>query len=141
MGKFWIVVLLLTFLEANPATARVRHKPHTLVMKATAFARVEGPTASGTEAREGIVAADPKVLPLGTRIRVSGSDGYDGYYLVTDTGSRVTGRHIDIYLPSIREAKHFGTRKVRVRILEVGEGKADAREKDEEASINRRSEN
>jgi len=138
MGKFWILVLILMFFQAETDAAKVRHKPHTLVMKATAFARVQGPTASGTEAREGIVAADPKVLPLGTRIRVSGSDGYDGNYLVTDTGSRVNGRHIDIYLPSHREAKRFGTRKVRVRILEIGEGKADAREKDEEAYLTRR---
>jgi 3D (Asp-Asp-Asp) domain-containing protein len=87
-------------------------------------------TASGTEAHEGTVAADPAVLPLGTRIRITGTTGYDGNYLVTDTGSAVKGRHIDLYLPSEAEAKQFGTQRVRVEIRQIGKGKADARKKD-----------
>ncbi len=142
MYKIYKVVVILAFLTAfstGPALARVRHKrPRVMVMRATAFARAAENTAAGTEAREGIVAADPAVLPLGTRIRISGTEAYDGYYLVTDTGARVKGRHIDLYVPSRREAKEFGTKRVRVQVLEVGEGKADAREKDESASLRRR---
>ena len=113
----------------------VRHRPHrhpVMVMKATAFTRAVQPTTSGTDAREGIVAADPAVLPLGSRIRISGTDAYDGEYLVTDTGALVKGRHIDVYLNSHREAKQFGCKMVRVQVLEVGEGRADAREKDQD---------
>jgi rare lipoprotein A len=110
--------------QVKPAAPRV------IVMEATAFARVAGPTAAGTEAHEGMVAADPAVLPLGTRIRITGTTGYDGNYLVTDTGSAVKGAHIDIYLPSTAEAKQFGTQKVHVEIRQLGKGKADARRKD-----------
>jgi len=105
-------------------------RPRVMIMEATAFARAAEPTAAGTEAHEGTVAADPAVLPMGTRIRISGSTGYDGNYLVTDTGAAVKGRHIDLYLPSRAEAKQFGMQKVRVEIRQLGTGKSDARRKD-----------
>ena len=99
-------------------------------MEATAFARARKATSSGTRAHEGIVAADPEVLPLGTRIRITGAQEYNGVYLVTDTGAAIKGRHIDLYVPSQAEAKKFGKKTVRVQILRIGEGKEDAREKD-----------
>ncbi|MCU1275237.1 MAG: hypothetical protein JWO48_2668 [Bryobacterales bacterium] len=40
------------------------------------------------------------------------------------------GRHIDLYVPSAAEAKAFGKKTVRVRLLEVGEGKQDVRDED-----------
>jgi len=107
-----------------------------MLMEATAFARAPQPTAAGTRPHDGIVAADPTVLPLGTRIRVTGAGAYNGAYIVTDTGSAVKGRHIDIYVPSTAQAKRFGKKTVRVRIVETGEGKTDAREKDT-ASVRR----
>jgi 3D (Asp-Asp-Asp) domain-containing protein len=99
-------------------------------MEATAFARTPQLTAAGTEAHDGMVAADPRILPLGSRISVAGAPGYDGNYLVTDTGSAVKGMHIDIFVPSPAEAKQFGTKRVRVTVLRVGKGPADARKKD-----------
>src|SRR5262245_57956394 len=66
---------------------------------------IEGTTAKGTVAREGITAADPAILPLGSRIRISGAGAYSGVYVVTDTGPKVNGRHIDIYMPTAAEAK------------------------------------
>jgi len=47
-------------------------------MEATAFARAPQPTAAGTEAHDGTIAADPRILPLGTRIRIAGAAGFDG---------------------------------------------------------------
>ena len=99
-------------------------------MEATAFAQDRKPTASGTVPHSGIVAADPAVLPLGSRIRVTGAGGYNGTYTVTDTGSKINGRHIDLYVPSAARAKAFGKKIVRVRLLEIGKGKQDARDKD-----------
>src|SRR6185369_15372884 len=64
---------------------------------ATAYS-IEGKTASGAQAREGIVAADPDVLPLGSRIRIRDAEPYSGEYVVRDTGKRISGREIDIYL-------------------------------------------
>lgn len=80
---------------------------------------LRGKTASGAMVRRGIVAADPRVLPLGTRIHVSGSS-HSGTYLVADTGGVIKGRVIDIWVPSCAEAIRFGRRKVTVTILGKG---------------------
>ena len=117
------VVLLVLVMNACGGNAKVMR------VKASAFAQ-DGRTASGTPAREGIVAADPDVLPLGTRIRVTGVGAYDGVYIVTDTGPRISGREIDIYVPTAAEAKQFGEKMVNITILDTGEGKQDARAKD-----------
>jgi 3D (Asp-Asp-Asp) domain-containing protein len=86
---------------------------------ATAYS-VEGKTATGAHTREGIVAADPKVLPLGSRIRVTDAGAYSGEYVVKDTGRAINGHEIDIYLANDREAKRFGKRTVKVQVLERG---------------------
>jgi len=86
---------------------------------ATAHAQ-KGATADGGKSRVGVVAADPSVLPLGSRIRVTGAGEYSGVYLVKDTGPAVKGREIDIYMPTDREAKQFGRRRVTIEVLEMG---------------------
>ena len=74
-------------------------------------------TAAGTRVAEGVVAADPRVLPLGTVIRLAGLDGrYNGTYTVMDTGPKVRGRHLDLYLRDCAEAVRFGRRSGRVSI-------------------------
>src|ERR1051325_11516710 len=82
-----------------------------LEFDATAYS-VTGTTASGMQTRRGIVAADPTVLPLGSRIRVHGAGAYSGVYTVTDTGPGVNGREIDIFIPDGAEAVRFGRRRV-----------------------------
>jgi 3D (Asp-Asp-Asp) domain-containing protein len=99
-------------------------------MEATAFVQHAAPTASGTVAHEGIVASDPAVLPLGSRIRITSAGLYNGVYTVTDTGDKVVGRHIDLCLPTAAEARQFGKKVVVVRVLQMGTGKQDARDKD-----------
>ena len=89
--------------------------------EATAYS-IEGETASGAQTHKGIVAADPKVLPLGSRIRVRGAGQYDGEYIVKDTGREIQGREIDIYIASDAEAKRFGRKNVNVEVLERGNG-------------------
>ena len=71
--------------------------------------------------RRGIVAADPDVLPLGSRVQISDAGSYDGEYVVADTGRKIQGRRIDIYLPDHREARRFGKKRVRVRVLQYGQ--------------------
>ena len=104
-------------------------------MEATAFVRNSKPTASGTVPHEGIVAADPAVLPLGSRIQIRGADAFDGVYTVTDTGRKIVGRHIDLCLRNAAQAKQFGKKVVQVEVLTRGTGKEDAREKDIPAPI------
>ena len=97
-----------------------------MTFRATAYS-VEGRTAAGTRSREGIVAADPSLLPLGTRIRVTDAGPYSGEYVVEDTGRAVKGHEIDLYLANDAEAKRFGRRSVQVEIIEKGDGRAQAR--------------
>ncbi len=111
-------------------TAQTQHRPSrhpALRFEATAES-TEGITAKGTVAHQGIVAADPAVLPLGSVIRVTGAGPYSGVYAVTDTGPKVVGRHIDIYLPNPAEAKQFGKKPVFVRILTRGDNKKNQEE-------------
>jgi 3D (Asp-Asp-Asp) domain-containing protein len=79
---------------------------------------LHGRTASGTATHPGIVAADPRVLPLGSQIRVSDAGAYSGTYIVADTGRAVGGRRIDLYIPNHADARRFGRRTVRVQVLE-----------------------
>jgi len=62
----------------------------------------------------GIVAVDPTVIPLGTRLYV---EGY-GFALAADTGSAIRGYKIDLFMEYIGDARQFGRRDVTVFILE-----------------------
>jgi 3D (Asp-Asp-Asp) domain-containing protein len=86
-------------------------------MTATAYCD-RGKTKSGAHARDGIVAADPRRLPLGTRLQIiAPGKPYAGAYTVMDTGSHIKGRELDIFMASCGRAKKFGRRIVPVRIL------------------------
>jgi len=92
---------------------------------ATAYS-LRGRTASGTPVSKGIIAADPRVLPLGSRVRIE-AGSYSGEYLVADTGGMVRGKRIDIWTPTSREAMRFGRRTVKLTVLALGGRKRSAR--------------
>ncbi|HEY0460237.1 MAG TPA: 3D domain-containing protein [Pyrinomonadaceae bacterium] len=83
--------------------------------RATAYC-LKGRTATGGGVRRGIVAADRRVLPLGTRINIS-AGSYSGTYTVADTGGAVRGRILDIWVPSCSEANKFGRRTIKVSVM------------------------
>ena len=83
--------------------------------RATAYC-LKGRTAMGSGVRRGIVAADPRILPLGSRIQISAGT-YSGTYLVTDTGGGVKGRKLDIWVPNCTEAVRFGRKNITVSRL------------------------
>jgi 3D (Asp-Asp-Asp) domain-containing protein len=85
---------------------------------ATAYS-LAGRTASGAGVRRGLIAADHRVFPLGTRVRID-AGSYSGEYLVADRGSAVRGHTVDIWVPSTREAMRFGRRPVRLTVLSYG---------------------
>jgi 3D (Asp-Asp-Asp) domain-containing protein len=85
---------------------------------ATAYS-LRGRTASGKLVSRGLIAADPRVLPLGTRVRVE-AGSFSGEYEVADTGGGVKGRRIDIWIPTTREAMKFGRRAVKLTVLSFG---------------------
>ncbi len=92
--------------------------PSTLNVTATAYCD-HGTTQSGTKTRPGIVAADPRVMPVGTVLRIL--DGpHSGVYTVMETGSAIKGRRIDIFIPNCALAEQFGERTLRVRIIRHG---------------------
>ena len=85
---------------------------------ATAYS-LRGRTASGRPVSRGLIAADPSVLPLGSRVRLE-AGSWSGEYVVADTGGAVRGRRIDIWTPTAREALQFGRRVVKLTVLEFG---------------------
>lgn len=90
---------------------------------ATAYS-LKGKTACGVPVGVGVVAADKKVLPLGSIVKIEAGQ-YSGLYRVLDTGSSVRGNHIDIYIPCRNEAKLFGRRKIQVEIVRYGWGESN----------------
>lgn len=89
-----------------------------VAMEATAYVQ-GGTTASGLPARVGVVAVDPRVIPLGTKVYVETADGkyIYGTAIAADTGGAIKGNKIDICVGSEREARRFGRRIVNVYIL------------------------
>ena len=104
--------------QAVPPQSR-REPPSHDAFVATAYS-LHGKTSSGIVTRPGVVAADPRVLPLGSRIRVTGAGQYSGTYTVADTGSAIGGHRIDVYIPSHAEARRFGRRSVHVEVVQRG---------------------
>jgi len=87
---------------------------------ATAYCKGET-TASGVTVRSGVAAADPQVLPQGSIVQLDGlPDRYQGIYTVLDTGPKVQGRHVDVYMWSCHDALSFGRRTVKLTILRLG---------------------
>ncbi|MCT2534325.1 ubiquitin-like domain-containing protein [Aquibacillus koreensis] len=96
----------------------------TLTMHATAYnwdcasCSGRGFTATGYNLKanpnEKVVAVDPNVIPLGTRVWV---EGY-GYAIARDTGGAIKGNRIDIHLPTLAQASSYGRKTVKVKILD-----------------------
>jgi 3D (Asp-Asp-Asp) domain-containing protein len=71
--------------------------------------------------RSGVVAADPRILPQGSIVQLVGlPERYQGIYTVLDTGPKVKGRHVDVYIWSCHDALTFGRRSVKLTILRLG---------------------
>lgn len=79
-----------------------------------------GITASGTKARPGVVAVDPRVIPLGTKLYIESLDGSSdyGFAVAEDTGGAIKGNKIDLFFHSSTDVKNFGRRNVKVYILD-----------------------
>jgi len=110
--------------EKVAGTGSVTYADNELVdFHATAYC-LKGRTASGINTRPGMIAADPSVLPLGTVVHLR-AGRYTGTYTVMDTGGRIKGRLVDVYVPTHREALEFGRQKVKIKV--IGRSAAKAR--------------
>lgn len=91
-------------------------------LRFTATAYCKGhTTASGVAVRTGIAAADPDLLPVGSVIQIENTlEQYSGIWTIMDTGPKVHGRHVDLYVWSCHDALAFGRRPVQLSVLRLG---------------------
>jgi 3D (Asp-Asp-Asp) domain-containing protein len=121
MRVAWSCVLLLLLtasVDARTGHARAS-RGKAMTVSATAYCQ-RGETSSGDRAHRGVVAADPRVMPTGSRVRVLAPKAYRGTYTVADRGPAVKGREIDMFMPNCREAERFGRKRLRVQMLRSG---------------------
>ena len=100
--------------DTTPAASRPplrSREPDTLVVDAVAY-HLPGNTASGIPVGVGVIAVDPSVIPLGTRVFVPGY----GPAVAADVGSAVKGNIIDLWMPSTAKALAWGRRTVTITI-------------------------
>ncbi|WP_027953492.1 G5 and 3D domain-containing protein [Halobacillus kuroshimensis] len=108
--------------KSSQETSREKESSQTMRMHATAYtaecAGCSGVTATGIDLNENpdkkVVAVDPSVIPLGSRVWV---EGY-GYAVAGDTGGAINGKRIDLHVSSKSEAYNFGSKTVQVKILD-----------------------
>ncbi len=76
-------------------------------------------TALGNKTGFGIVAVDPRVIPLGSKLYITSADGsyVYGYCIAGDTGGAIKGNRVDLFLGSESECRAFGRRPMQVYIL------------------------
>jgi 3D (Asp-Asp-Asp) domain-containing protein len=89
----------------------VASAPGTLTVSATGYS-LPGHTATGMPVGPGVVAVDPSVIPLGTRMTIPGY----GEGVAADTGSAVTGYTIDLWFPTLADALAWGRRTVTITL-------------------------
>jgi peptidoglycan DL-endopeptidase CwlO len=85
--------------------------PGTLAVLATGYS-LTGHTSTGVPVGYGIVAVDPSVIALGTKMTIPGY----GEGVAADTGGAVAGSHIDLWFPTEAEALAWGSRTVTVTL-------------------------
>lgn len=74
-------------------------------------------TYTGTTVRPGIIAVDPKLIPLGSRVYIEYPDGHGEYATAEDTGGAIKGNRIDVAKQTVNEAEDFGIQKVKVYVV------------------------
>jgi 3D (Asp-Asp-Asp) domain-containing protein len=83
----------------------------TLTVTATAYT-LQGTTATGAPVGYGVVAVDPSVIPLGTRMTIPGY----GEGIAADTGGAIQGAAIDLWFPTAAQAAAWGRRTVTITL-------------------------
>lgn len=117
-----ILVFVICAVSIKPAYAPLYYPPspppEPEIMVASAYSRSEregtanGITKMGTRAREGVVAVDPKIIPLGTELYIDNM----GLFYAEDIGGSIKENRLDIYFESYDEAIQFGIQPVKVWI-------------------------
>lgn len=92
---------------AQPQATQV----YRLKVDAVAYS-LPGSTALGIPVRKGVVAVDPALIPLGTKMHVPGY----GRSIAADVGHAIKGRIIDLWFPTTEKAREWGRRTVTITV-------------------------
>jgi 3D (Asp-Asp-Asp) domain-containing protein len=95
----------------TPLTAPASGGARTITVSSTGYS-LPGRTATGMPTGWGVVAVDPSVIPLGTRLTIPGY----GEGVAADTGSAVRGNAIDLWFPTLAQANAWGRRTVTISL-------------------------
>ena len=87
----------------------------TLTVEATAYTFTGNKTATGVDPREGLIAVDPKVIAMGSKVYV---EGY-GYAIAADTGGDIRGNRIDVFFSTLRQCIDWGRKPVHIYVLKT----------------------
>lgn len=111
--------------ETNVDTGKLNYK-YVVECNATAYdmsaeenGGYAGQTATGVPLDKGVIAVDPRVIPLGSRVYVEALDGSwtYGYAVAADTGGAIKGNRVDLCYRTRYECIQFGRRPCRVYVL------------------------
>lgn len=96
-----------------------------MTVEATAYTPYDGSqtgrTATGRKAVYGVIAVDPRVIPLNSLVYV---EGY-GFAIAADTGGAIKGHRIDVCFPDIRRVNAWGRKKVVIHVFKEKVGKKE----------------
>lgn len=108
----------IAFLQRERSSTEPGRYSRQFTMTATAYTSQDAGNGSttyrGNTLRRGLAAVDPRVIPLGTRLFISGY----GFAIADDTGGAIRGSKIDLAFDNHAEAIQFGVQRVTVYILE-----------------------
>ncbi len=93
--------------------AKATTHPRTIKVRAYAYSG-GGTTASGKKAAKGVIAVDPKVIKLGTKVYVPGY----GYATAADTGGMIKGNIIDVYMNTNADCINWGVRYITIKVYD-----------------------
>lgn len=102
---------------ATQAPAKIQDSParrgRQLAVKSYAYA-LRGTTATGVPVAPGVIAVDPRVIPLGTRLYVPGY----GEGIAADTGGAIKGNTIDVWMSSAQAASDWGIKTITITVYD-----------------------
>ena len=123
-GTHWGIIIAIVLVVIAAAAIRAQagqdcQPPDTIKFESTAYCETGDPTASGKWPREGVtVAVDPDVIPLGSAVMIWDAAGeWMGIYEAQDTGRRIKGRIIDLYVQGYDQCIVWGRRTIYVRVI------------------------
>jgi 3D (Asp-Asp-Asp) domain-containing protein len=103
--------------SSTPSVTRTIEETKAYRLKVDAVAYyLPGRTASGLPVRKGVVAVDPSVIPLGTRMHVPGY----GKAIAADVGVAIKGRIIDLWMPNDASARKWGRKTLTITVYTEG---------------------